>query len=76
MVPAVFESGPEIETQNVNQLLRPSEIERPLGQNLKGSSRPKRLPRFDAGSLRSAWSLPPAPSRCATGLSASRPKWW
>ena len=51
MVPAVFESAPEIETQNVNQLLRPSEIERPLGQNLKGSSRPKRLPRFDARSL-------------------------
>ena len=51
MVPAVFESAPEIETQNVNQLLRPSEIERPLGQNLKGSRRPKRLPRFDARSL-------------------------
>lgn len=51
MVPAVFESAPEIETRNVNQLLRPSEIERPLGQNLKDSSRPSRQRRFDARSL-------------------------
>ena len=35
----------------MNQLLRPSEIERPLGQNLKGSSRPPRQRRFDARSL-------------------------
>ena len=35
----------------MNQLPRPSEIERPLGQNLKGASRPAARRRIDARSL-------------------------